>query len=57
MKSKSTRAIVKSMKAPRKKIAYLNAANAIERKLAEIKKDSKDKGAIETKLVLFRHLA
>jgi hypothetical protein len=57
MKSKSTRAIIKSMKAPRKKIAYLHAANAIEKKLAEIKKSSKDKGAVETKLILFRHLA
>ncbi len=57
MKSKSTRAILRSMKATRKKVSYKHTTAAIERKLAEIKKDSKSRGAIETKLSVFGHLA
>jgi len=56
MKPKSHAAIVKSMKAYKKK-ASNTTATAIEKKLVEIKKSSKSKTTSEAKLALFRHLS
>lgn len=55
MKSRSHAAVVKSMKAYKKKISSRNTAEAIVKKLKEIKKTSKNTER-EGKLVLFRHL-
>jgi hypothetical protein len=58
MKSKSTSAIIRSIKARHKKVGYSNAASAIERKLVEIKKISKEQqGGKEASLIVFGHLA
>lgn len=57
MKSKSTSAIIRSIKTRHKKVGYSQAANAIERKLVEIKKNSKDQGGKEAIMALFGHLA
>jgi hypothetical protein len=55
MKPKSHAAVVKSMKAYKKKNASRTTADAIGKKLKEIKKTSKDTER-EGKMVLFRHL-
>lgn len=55
MKPKSHAAIVKSMKAYKKKKSDDSTANAIGKKLAEIKKSSKNTDR-EGNLALFRHL-
>jgi len=55
MKPKSHAAVVKSMKAYKKKVASDTTADAIGKKLKEIKKTSKDIER-EGKMVLFRHL-
>jgi len=55
MKSKSHAAVVKTMKAYKKKSSSRSTADAIVKKLTEIKKTSKDTER-EGKIVLFRHL-
>jgi hypothetical protein len=55
MKSRSHAAVVKSMKAYKKKSSSRNTAEAIVKKLTEIKKTSKNTER-EGKIVLFRHL-
>ncbi|MBS1600116.1 MAG: hypothetical protein JST75_17955 [Bacteroidetes bacterium] len=55
MKSKSHAAVVKSMKAYKKKNIASDTGDAIVKKLKEIKKTSKDTER-EGKMVLFRHL-
>jgi len=55
MKSKSHAAVVKSMKAYKKKTVSHTTADAIGKKLKEIKKASKNTER-EGKMVLFRHL-
>ncbi|HMH32248.1 MAG TPA: hypothetical protein VK543_04415 [Puia sp.] len=57
MKSKSTSAIIRSIKSGYKKVGYAQAANAIEQKLQEIKKNSKDREGKEISMALFGHLA
>jgi len=57
MKSKSTSAIIRSIRAKHKKHSYRQAAGAIERKLVEIKKSSKEHSCIQTTMALFGHLA
>lgn len=56
MKPKSNAAIIKSMKAKRKKISYRQAASAIEKKLEEIKADSTKSTAMHTNMPLFRYM-
>ncbi len=55
MKSRSHAAVVKSMKAYKKKAATRSTADAIGKKLKEIKKTSKDTRR-EVNMILFRHL-
>jgi hypothetical protein len=55
MKSRSHAAVVKSMKAYKKKVASRTTADAIGKKLKEIKKTSKDTER-EGNMILFRHL-
>ena len=57
MKSKATLAIIRSIKARHKKVGYTQAAHAIERKLVEIKKSSRDQAGKEASIALFGHLA
>ena len=57
MKSKSTSAIIRSIKTSYKKVGYAQAASAIEQKLQEIKKNSKDQVGKEISMALFGHLA
>ena len=56
MKPKSHTAIVKSIKAYKKKNGSVKPAEAIVKKLKEIKKTSKDEAKREGNLALFRHL-
>ncbi|MFI5152011.1 MAG: hypothetical protein ACHQET_01675 [Chitinophagales bacterium] len=57
MKSKSTSAIIRSIRSKHKKSSYQQAAGAIERKLVEIKKSSKDHYCKQASIALFGHLA
>jgi hypothetical protein len=57
MKSKSTLAIIRNIKSSHKKVGYAQAAQAIEKKLSEIKKGSSDIPAREASIVVFGHLA
>jgi len=56
MKPKSNAAIVRSMKAKKKKVSYRQAATAIEKKLQEIKMENKRSTASHTNLPLFRYM-
>jgi hypothetical protein len=56
MKPKSNAAIIKSMKAKKKKVSYRQTASAIEKKLVEIKTESKRSTALHTNLALFRYM-
>jgi len=55
MKPKSKRS-GKSRKAPKKKSAYSQTANAIEKKVEEIKRESKKKAVVNNNLSLFRYI-
>lgn len=57
MKSKSTLAIIRNIKSSHKKVGYAQTAQAIEKKLSEIKKGSSDIPAREASIVVFGHLA
>ncbi|HTQ66769.1 MAG TPA: hypothetical protein VMI12_18380 [Puia sp.] len=57
MKPKSHAAIVKTMKAYKKKSSSATPADAIVKKLKEIKKTSKKEPAREVQMALFRHLS
>lgn len=56
MKPKSNAAIIKSMKASKKKGNYRQAATAIERKLVEIITDNRKTTASHTNLAIFRYM-
>jgi len=57
MKSKSTSAVIRSMKSRNKKIGYSQTANAIEKKISQIKKNSHEGPGKEASLSVFGHLA
>lgn len=57
MKSKSTTAIIRSIKSRHKKIGYSQTANAIEKKMAQIKKNTHEGPGKEASLSVFGHLA
>ncbi len=57
MKSKSTLAIVRDIKSRHKKVGYSQTAQAIKKKISEIKKGTSDIPAREASIVVFGHLA
>jgi hypothetical protein len=57
MKAKSTRAIIRSIKSRHKKIGYSQTANAIEKKISQIKKNTNEGPGKEASLSVFGHLA
>jgi len=56
MKLRSHAAVVKSMKAYKKKKSGITAEQAVVKKIAEIKKSSGESAGREVRLALFRHL-
>jgi hypothetical protein len=57
MKSKSTSAIIRSIKSRHKKVGYSQTAHAIERKLSAIKKNTNEGPGREATMAVFGHLA
>jgi hypothetical protein len=57
MKAKSTTAIIRKIKSRHKKIGYSQTANAIEKKISQIKKNTNEGPGKEASLSVFGHLA